>query len=633
MSKIFTSNRQEIITVFILAILALSVRMWQLDSVPPGWRDDELINSLVISQKALNGDWRVYYADASGHEGLYHILNAGFLALFGATPNGIRLLSALLGTWTIVSTYRLSVQFFRRPMIAIFIALSLCFSFWSLMYSRTGIRHIALPAFVLPAIFHFWQMLKIESADAPNEMPNPLWHALWGALFLGLSFYTYFASRGAPLILIAFLFVLLWSAPHILRQRWKPLILFFCLSLLMAIPLIITLRAQPESEARVAELAVPIVEAQAGNFQPLLAHVRITLGMFHATGDGEFLYNIPGRPVFGPIGALFFWSGIAISMVITIQLFLSGWRFWVQRAEGPEPQAISSSQLVYPFLILWWLAGISPGFLSVPPASLGHTILALPATYMIALIPVVFVANRRETRDKRRAVGNREPNFSIGPSLYALLLPLVFLLSVGARDLPAYFIEWPTRGQTRFLYRADLRELAAFAQDEGIEEIAIGGLLAGPWDKLAFESYASQLNYDVAARWYDPARVLFLNPSETFVGYPRTLKPFDDQFYNFDLANQTSGRPGEYDRAEINTELLTAQIAAAPETCFENNLCLRPLIQQGEDQILLDLYMRVDGTLKLAPFALISNPPPPDVYAGPRLLVFAQLLDAEEVFV
>ena len=67
---------------------------------------------------------------------------------------------------------------------------------------------------------------------------------------------------------------------------------------------------QPESEARVAELAVPIVEAQVGNFEPLIEHVVVTLSMFHADGDGEWLYNIPGRPVFGWVGAIFFWVGI-----------------------------------------------------------------------------------------------------------------------------------------------------------------------------------------------------------------------------------------------------------------------------------------------------------------------------------
>ncbi|MCZ7666284.1 MAG: glycosyltransferase family 39 protein [Chloroflexi bacterium] len=90
----------------------MACALWQLDSVPPGWRDDELINSLVISQHVLDGEWAVYYPDASGHEALYHALNAIFLALFGATVWGIRYLSVLLGTLTVALTYRFGKKLF-----------------------------------------------------------------------------------------------------------------------------------------------------------------------------------------------------------------------------------------------------------------------------------------------------------------------------------------------------------------------------------------------------------------------------------------------------------------------------------------------------------------------------------------
>ena len=64
-----------------LTLLAFAVRIWQLEQTPPGWRDDELINSLVISQKVLDGEWAVYYADASGHEALYHVLKCFYVGV------------------------------------------------------------------------------------------------------------------------------------------------------------------------------------------------------------------------------------------------------------------------------------------------------------------------------------------------------------------------------------------------------------------------------------------------------------------------------------------------------------------------------------------------------------------------
>ena len=41
----------------------------------------------------------------------------------------------------------------------------------------------------------------------------------------------------------------------------------------------------------------------------------------------------------------------------------------------------------------------------------------------------------------------------------------------------------------------------------------------------------------------------------------------------------------------------------------------------------LHVEWQVEQPLDLPPMPLISNPPPPGVYAGPRLAVFAQLQD------
>ncbi len=64
--------RTELLLLAVITLGGLILRFWALDSVPPGWRDDELINSLVISRKVLDGDLAFYYPDASGHEALYH---------------------------------------------------------------------------------------------------------------------------------------------------------------------------------------------------------------------------------------------------------------------------------------------------------------------------------------------------------------------------------------------------------------------------------------------------------------------------------------------------------------------------------------------------------------------------------
>jgi 4-amino-4-deoxy-L-arabinose transferase-like glycosyltransferase len=106
--------KQDLLILLTLTLLALGLRLWQLDSVPPGWRDDELIEAYVIAQNILDGDWRLYYPDASGHEGLFHFLKAGFLAAFGYSVSGIRGLSVLFGTLAVPLTYLVGKLMYNR---------------------------------------------------------------------------------------------------------------------------------------------------------------------------------------------------------------------------------------------------------------------------------------------------------------------------------------------------------------------------------------------------------------------------------------------------------------------------------------------------------------------------------------
>lgn len=602
-------KKTETFLLSILLLITLGLRVWQLDSVPPGWRDDELINSLVISQHTLNGDIRAYYADASGHEGLYHILNAPFLAFFGPSPAGIRLLSVILGGVTIFFTYLLVVQLFgqKHKPAALIIALGLSLSFWSLMYSRTGIRHIALPACVLPSFYFLWRWLA--QVHTETDLPKLGRNLFWSAVFLALGYYTYFASRGVPLILIAFFAYLAFTNWSTIKKTWQSLLIFFAFSTALAIPLYLSIQAQPGADARVAELAVPLIALGQGDFGPLFEYIRVTLGMFHATGDSEFLYNIPNRPLFGPMGAILFWLGIVICVWQTL---VPLWQTWGKVNKN------FASHWPYAFLLLWWGAGISPAFISVPPASLSHTILAQSAVYIIAGVPLIFLLDQFNIEPKPAAQ-------SWDYALLNIIFGAALIIPIGFRDLPAYFVEWPSRGQTRFLYRADIRELAEEISSDQLLDFAIGSPLAGPWDKIALQAHLGSSAADAKVRWYNPERAAFLLPRISIFGRPRTANVWlKDTFQPIGIG------VGEFNA--YRSSLLP--FPDEDEVCFENNLCITPNINyHGSDRTIeVALQVFVTSVDQIPVLPLISNPPPPDVYAGPRLSAFVQLLAADGTY-
>jgi 4-amino-4-deoxy-L-arabinose transferase-like glycosyltransferase len=614
------------ILILILTLAALALRVARLENVPPGWRDDELINSLVISQKAIDGDLAVYYADASGHESLYHLMNAAMLAVFGPGVAGIRWLSAILGTLTVPLTYLVGTRLFGR-VVGLLASTALTLSFWSLMYSRIGIRHISLPVFMLAAFYFFLKALsKYDSRQdvgTPGKrnrslsLKPPSTHFLLAGLFLGIGFYTYFASRGAPLILLIFCVYLWLFQRPLLRRARSGVLMMFGVAALMALPLAFVLFGQPESEARVSELAAPLTAARAGDFQPLSDNIVGTLNMFHSSGDEEWLYNIPGRPLFGPLGAIFFWLGVAMASWYALKpLLRAAYRALVNDglpkylAPSPALEAAGS------FSLIWWLVGIAPAFVSVPAASLGHTIVAQPAVYILAALPLLLV-----TRSKFLANQGDERAW-IAPAL-VLVAGLLLVASIAWRDLPDYFQNWPDRGMTRFLYRADIKTLAHYVRDNPeLTDFGISGLLAGPWDRIAFEIDAGS---DSAARprWHNPERAILLQtggePALSFTGYPRSSE-LGDAFYEPIMDLSVAGY--ELSRVKGGGGVFSDPV------CFENGLCLLASDYDAAAQT-LSLTWEVSRPLDLPPMPLISNPPPPGIYAGPRLLVFAQLLDTD----
>jgi 4-amino-4-deoxy-L-arabinose transferase-like glycosyltransferase len=601
--------------ILILTLLAFGLRLWSLDTVPPGWRDDELINSLVISQKVLDGDLSVYYADASGHEALYHLMNAVMLALFGAGIHGIRWLSVILGTLSVPITYLVANRLFGR-IVALLAAAALTLSFWSLMYSRIGIRHISLPLFMLAAFYFFLVGLDSKVQKRNQEVRNRLSSRksfIIAGLLIGVGFYTYFASRGAPIILLLFCGYLWLFQAGLMRRHWRGIMLTFGLAAVLAVPLVTTLLSQPDSEARVQELAVPLLEARNGNFRPLGENTVRTLSMVHGYGDDEWLYNIPFRPLFGPPLTILFWIGVVYAAWHMIKPVI---RLLYNVLAGKEATRILSEtphlEAACAFLLIWWLVGISPAFVSVPAASLGHTIVAQSAVYILVVLPILPLVNLLE-----------RIRFKNSTSRVVIVagFSLILLVGIAWRDLPDYFVEWPSRGMARFLYRGDIKDLADYLNENPeLTDFAVSGLLAGPWDRIALNLDLGE-NSKVRPRWYNPENAMMLRiagePALSFSEYPRVSILGEELYERVDEV-----QAGGY---RLN-KVIAAGIPNSQPECFVNGLCLLAADYHSTDHS-LDLTWEVCRPVDLPQMALFSNPPPPGVYSGPRLLVFAQLID------
>ncbi|MEZ4518955.1 MAG: hypothetical protein R3C44_19755 [Chloroflexota bacterium] len=210
----------------------------------------------------------------------------------------------------------------------------------------------------------------------------------------------------------------------------------------------------------------------------------------------------------------------------------------------------------------------------------------------------------------------------------AILAGIVLVTAVALRDLPAYFGEWPDRGMVRFLYRADIEDVADFIHHDpdnpAPTDFGITGLLAGPWDR---EALTIALNNDPAIRprWYNPERALLLQPDISFSGYPDVVNAYESAMTPLP---ESADLTGGYELVRVNHPPLPADDTPI---CFTNHLCWTGAAYDPASGV-LELSWEAADYLDLPPLPLISNPPPPGVYNGPRLYVFAQAVDDADTF-
>jgi 4-amino-4-deoxy-L-arabinose transferase-like glycosyltransferase len=593
MTKSLIANRQSQIDRWLIVgilLLAWGLRLCCLDTVPPGWRDDELIEIYALSGQVLAGHPTFYFTGASGHEPLYHTLRAGAIALWGINPVTGHLIPIISGTLAVALTYRLCRRLFGRT-AALLAAALMTFGFWPLMYSRFGVRHEVLVPLALAVFCLLW------AADRPSRKSRM--RVVESGVFLAAALYTYTASRLIPFVLLAFGLYLAVFHREQFRRWWRPLLATLLLAMVLAMPMWIAIaRGRSEAaaqgvgaDARLAELAVPLRELRAGDPRPLLENAWTTLGMFHATGDPEWLYNIADRPVFNLLGGALLWAGVG--------LCLYRWR---------QPR--------YFLLLLWLGLGLFPTFISIPSASLSHSILAQPVVYILPILPLVEACQWSKSQ-----IANRK-------STICYLLFVIFLASNAVRDLYDYFVIWPRQEMVRVLYRADYREAARYldAHPE-VADIAVSSTLLGPWDRLALEADTQQ--DDLSVRLFDPGRALIWTddtPSAVMLtSWPPSTWPIDGFL---------AGSENPPQAVSPHLTLYTLPPVFSLQSPISNPLArfangLELVEAQWIDEAALRTFWLVAEPLDLPPMPIVANPPPPGVYSGPRLKVFAHLLAAD----
>ncbi len=120
--------------------------------------------------KQLGGDLRLLLSDPQGLSGPFAAVQGVFIAIFGDTPFAALLPSALIGSFTVLAIYLLTLEILRqgsmpgKHTIALLAALLVATSAWHVSLSRSGMEVVSLPLLMCLALYWLLRALRVETS-------------------------------------------------------------------------------------------------------------------------------------------------------------------------------------------------------------------------------------------------------------------------------------------------------------------------------------------------------------------------------------------------------------------------------------------------------------------------------------
>lgn len=308
---------KKLFWLLLILIVGAFFRFYNLVSIPPGLYPDEAMNGNNAIEALENKEFKIYYPENNGREGLFINIQALFLALIKKNePWVLRLPSAIFGFLTILGIYFLVLELFKKiknnisegkinllkfnEKLALLSAFILATSFWHINFSRIGFRAIMAP-FLSVWAFYF----LIKSLNQNKKI-----FAILGGIFFGLGFYTYIAYRIMPLLLIPIFWHYFknYKLENKIKIFYKIWVIFLLTTFLVALPIGLYYLENPQDFfGRTGQISIFKSNSP---FKDLTINIVKTLGMFNFVGDFNWRHNFSGYPQLDFLIGFFFLVGI-----------------------------------------------------------------------------------------------------------------------------------------------------------------------------------------------------------------------------------------------------------------------------------------------------------------------------------
>lgn len=228
-------DRRDLILASLLFALALSLRLVNLEHLPPTLSGDEGSSGLeavrFIAGEANNPFTVGWFSFPS----LFFSLQSMGIRLLGQTAAGLRVMSALAGALTVVGLYWLARTIFGR-LVAVVAGLILATLHYHIHFSRLGLNNIwdgLFAVLVLAGVAYGWRSGRRASF-------------LVAGLALGLGQYFYVSMRVMPVLLLFWAVLALLVDRNRFRRLLPDLILLAAVAFVVALPLQLYFATHPD---------------------------------------------------------------------------------------------------------------------------------------------------------------------------------------------------------------------------------------------------------------------------------------------------------------------------------------------------------------------------------------------------
>ncbi len=514
----------------IFALLALFggafLRFHQLGVVPPGLHYDFAANAILADDIAFGNFREVFISAYTGKETLFFYTAALLFKTIGSSIFALQLTAAFYGVLGIAACYFAAREVTRgwagSGWIAAFAAAILSFTFMHLVWSRYGERATTEPfvqGLAVGFLFRGFSSYRGERGERREKFSvyqSPTVNFGLAGAFTGLAAYTYLAARLFP---IPIAIALIGFAIQALRQRYsitqliKQYGAFALAALLVFAPLGLFFLQHPETFLVRANQLTP----REGETDLLLRGITGALKMIFVEGEPYDRFNIPGRPIYGPLLGLFFVVGLVIVIL---------------RLAQRSTLHTSRSFLPASFLVIYTLTFLTPTALSVHdifPSNV-RSMGLLPLLTVFPAIGIVEISKRLFVSSKwigARLFAIQLSGLSGESSITTYYLPITFFIALVSGTLTtynAYFNQWAMAQSLYYANDTDLVNAARWVNTQDTTNTSV--YFSAIHYRHPTVAYLAH-NFE-SFRWFTGATALGIPEGPALYVFPHAALPPED---------------------------------------------------------------------------------------------------------